>query len=396
MPSQFVDGKPDHPWPSRHEQVDRRDRPGEDDIRVDVTDQLRIREAISVEFRHLLPQVVVAVVWADLQPDGPGQRPADHRGPGARAHHDKIGEILTPLLDGGQRVSQPREIPIVAAYQNGRADGIVDGMYGTIPAFWCRAPSQGNVGDRLTPWLVRRISGRVARWVPPRTRGAFFVTGSVIALAGPGGVVWGAGILDDTDRIHPEVELAAVRGPLTREAAMRSGVSCPEVFGDPALLVSRFLPRGRDRVGRRPAVVPHFSDKARAQLGVPRGWDVVDVQAGVEEVVDRLVGAPLVASSSLHGIILSHAYGVPAAWVSFGGRDGEGRRPAEGDGAGTLPNGDDSKFHDYFLSVGLPVPPPVQVGRTGTGLESGRVRDFATVPAYSPDLDLLLDRCPFR
>ncbi|WP_368862465.1 polysaccharide pyruvyl transferase family protein [Frankia sp. Mgl5] len=224
------------------------------------------------------------------------------------------------------------------------------------------------------------------------------MTGSVIALAGPGGIVWGSGILDDSDRIHPGAELAAVRGPLTREAAIRSGVSCPAVFGDPALLVSRFLRRRRDRIGRRPAVVPHFSDKARAQLGVPRGWDVVDVQAGVEEVVDRLVSAPLIASSSLHGLIISHAYGVPAAWVSFGGRDREGRRHGEGDGtrAGTLPSGDDSKFHDYFLSVGLPVPPPVPVGRTGTGLESGRVRDFATAPASLPDLDLLLDRCPFR
>ena len=65
--------------------------------------------------------------------------------------------------------------------------------------------------------------------------------GSVAALAGPGAIVWGAGVMNADDRIDPRAELVAVRGPLTREAALRSGVPCPPVYGDPALLVPRFL-----------------------------------------------------------------------------------------------------------------------------------------------------------
>ncbi|MET9886490.1 polysaccharide pyruvyl transferase family protein [Streptomyces sp. NPDC006430] len=254
-------------------------------------------------------------------------------------------------------------------------------MVEPVPAFWCRAPSQGNVGDGLTPWLVRRICGAPARWVAPHAPVLkHFVTGSVVSLAGPGAVVWGAGVMHAGEDIDPRAELIAVRGPLTREAALRSGAACSPVYGDPALLVPRFLPRRGRGTGRRPAVVPHFADKARAQLGTPAGWRLVDVQRPVEDVVEQLVRAPLIASSSLHGIILGHAYGIPAVWIRY--QD--------------LPSGDGSKFHDYFLSVGVPVPPPVPVGRTGAGLDSAELADYATLPARLPDLDLLLERCPFR
>ncbi|MQY10928.1 hypothetical protein SRB5_10410 [Streptomyces sp. RB5] len=250
-----------------------------------------------------------------------------------------------------------------------------------IPAFWCRAPSQGNVGDRLTPWLARRIRGVPARWVPPHRPGRkHFVTGSVIGLAGPGAVVWGAGVMYAGEAVDPRAELVAVRGPLTREAALRCGAVCPPVYGDPALLVPRFLPRPAGPGPGPPALVPHFADKARARGGVPDGWRFVDVQQPVEDFVDRLVGARLVASSSLHGIILAHAYGIPAVWISYG----------------DLPAGDGTKFHDYFLSVGVPVPPPYPVRPAGTGPDTSVLADFATLPERLPDLDLLLERCPFR
>ncbi|MFD6888257.1 polysaccharide pyruvyl transferase family protein [Streptomyces sp. NPDC059957] len=254
-------------------------------------------------------------------------------------------------------------------------------MVESVPAFWCRAPSQGNVGDRLTPWLIRQISGAPARWVAPHAPGRkHFVTGSVVALAGPGSVVWGAGVMEAGEYIDPRAELLAVRGPLTREAALRSGAPCHPVYGDPALLVPRYLPRRPCTTGGRLSVVPHFADKAQARRGVPEGWQTIDVQQSVEDFVEQLMGASLVASSSLHGIVLSHAYGIPAVWIRY--RD--------------LPSGDGSKFHDYFLSVGVPVPPPMSVGRAGAGLDAVALGDFATLPADLPDLDLLLERCPFR
>jgi pyruvyltransferase len=66
------------------------------------------------------------------------------------------------------------------------------------------------------------------------------------------------------------------------------------------------------------------------------GVRLIDMQDPIEEVIDRIAACELVASSSLHGLIASHAYSIPAFWIKF--------RP--------LLSGDDSKFHDYFLSIG--------------------------------------------
>ena len=78
-----------------------------------------------------------------------------------------------------------------------------------------------------------------------------------------------------------------------------------------------------------PRLKGRWRDSAQLQL--------IDIQDPIETVIDRIASCDCIASSSLHGLIVSHAYGVPAVWIKF--RD--------------LPSGDDVKFHDYYLSLGL-------------------------------------------
>jgi pyruvyltransferase len=248
-----------------------------------------------------------------------------------------------------------------------------------VRAFWCRVPSRPNFGDALTPWLIEKLTGRRPRFVAaddPRPK--YVVTGSVMALAGPGSVVWGAGIMSRTDTIARQVTLLAVRGPLTRARALAAGVPCPEVYGDPALLLPRFYrPPARRRAGI--GVVLHFSDRPRieARWRPSAELRLIDIQDPVESVVDQIAACELIASSSLHGIIASHAYGVPAVWLKF--RD--------------LPSGDDSKFHDYQLAVGADSRPPARMvddtvdpARFGAPLP----------PPVTFDTGPLWRACPFR
>jgi pyruvyltransferase len=250
---------------------------------------------------------------------------------------------------------------------------------GRVVAFWCRSPSRTNFGDALTPWLVHRITGQYPTFAQPEDpRPKVFVTGSVIAFAGRDCTVWGSGVMTAHDKVSPHVAIRAVRGPLTRRRAQAGGAECPEVYGDPGLLVPRFL-RPWDGIRSGVAVAPHFSDMPRLAAswqhsGVAR---LVDLQAPVEKVVARITRSELVLSSSLHGIVVSHAYGVPAVWVEFR----------------QLPSGDRSKFHDHQLSVGLEPRPPIRVGYDDLDLDG--LSRWSQLPE-SIDVEPLWQACPFR
>jgi pyruvyltransferase len=252
-------------------------------------------------------------------------------------------------------------------------------MLAGVDAFWCRPP-RGNVGDQLTPWLIARISGRDARWVPAAGPGQrYFVAGSIAGLAGARADVWGSGVMRRDDVLDPAARFHAVRGPLTREAALRSGARCPDVYGDPGWLVPRLLPRPR-HPGGPVGYVAHLSQVAGARRLLPHRWRLIDVRQPVEEFVDDLTSCSLIVSTSLHGIILAHAYGLPAVWAE----------------AGRLPMGDGTKFHDHYLGAGIPMPPAWAVGPDGEGLRDRDLYDFATTADGAQVADRLLDACPFR
>ena len=249
-------------------------------------------------------------------------------------------------------------------------------------AFWCRIPSRPNFGDALTPWLIRRIGGREARYRPAdNPRHKYLVTGSVITLARAPVTVWGSGIMDADDRVDPGARLLAVRGPLTRDRAHACGADCPPVYGDPALL----LPRLHSPRAPRPegiALAPHFSDRPRLLAPADRRpWlRVLDMQRPVETVIADIRACTLVVATSLHGLIVAHAYGVPAVWLEL--------RP--------LPSGDGSKFRDYLASIGCDREQPLRDPLHA--LDPARLRTEVIAPPTRSDLDLdpLWACCPFR
>ena len=250
---------------------------------------------------------------------------------------------------------------------------------GRIHAFWCRIPSRPNFGDALTPWLIQRIAGRYPVFVQAEDpRPKYLVVGSVLEYAGARTTVWGSGIITRTDHVSPAATLLAVRGPLSRRRAPECGVECPEVFGDPALLLPRFYtPKATVRHGI--GIVAHYSDKPRLAGRWPRsaGLRLIDIQDPLESVIDQIASCHVIASSSLHGLIASHAYGVPALWVKF--RD--------------LPHGDDSKFLDYYLSLGQEPPEAHRLDEAHVDI-ADILRRVPPAPRL-PDLDALWLACPF-
>jgi pyruvyltransferase len=246
----------------------------------------------------------------------------------------------------------------------------------SIPLYWtCRDPRRGNFGDMLSPPVVRALSGRAVRY---EARGPkLFAVGSLLKFARRGDAVWGTGFIQPQDVCDRGIEVFAVRGPLTRRRLLELGVDCPEVYGDPALLlpwVYRLPANPRRGIG----IIPHYVDAGRiAVLARDPTLRIIDIRAGIGSVLDEVSRCEVLLSSSLHGCVAGDAYGIPTAWVRIGDRVVGGA----------------FKFEDYYGGT----------GREATCVDWRRRIDVdagvsAAVRTPPPDVDLeaLLRAFPFR
>lgn len=193
--------------------------------------------------------------------------------------------------------------------------------------FWWN--EQPNLGDLLTPLL---FAG--AEWASP-VKAEWVGIGSVLErFHGSSVTVFGTGRAGskapDTDLGNATV--LALRGKDT--LARTRGAGSP-VLGDPGLLVTDLVqpdPQGYT------AIVPHYDDQFRMTHRY-RSARLVDVTGGPMEAIRTLAGAGRVISSSLHGLVLADAFGIPRKWEWFSGVQASG-----------------FKFHDYGTVVGHATP----------------------------------------
>ncbi|HTL41897.1 MAG TPA: polysaccharide pyruvyl transferase family protein [Pseudolysinimonas sp.] len=190
-----------------------------------------------------------------------------------------------------------------------------------------------NFGDLLGPLLVERIAADEGLEEPAEPR-RLLTVGSILHFAKPGDTVWGTGINPKADRpLATPLDVRAVRGPVTQEALERQGIAVPAIYGDPALLWSRFWPAETYPTGSRQPIgmVPNFHDAASygddARVILPRGQ--------VHDIVSRILRCDFIVASSLHGIVIAESYGIPARLVP----------------SGTEPPG---KYDDYYRGTGRP------------------------------------------
>lgn len=252
-----------------------------------------------------------------------------------------------------------------------------------IKAYWCickGAPT--NFGDVLTPYLVEKLTGRPAKWSRSARGYVYMVTGSIMPQARPNSIVWGCGIKrwSDTLRFTPR-RIAAVRGPLTRAWLLEHGIICPDVYGDPALLLPRiYQPKNLPSV--RLGIIPHFVDypAVASMYAEKKDVRVINVLDPVESVIDAITSCECTVASSLHGLMTAHAYGIPSLWVRFS----------------DSVSGDDVKFRDYFESVNLPVHCIDRSGGPKLDIESLAAEAQAGHRQIDIDLDRLMAVCPLK
>ncbi len=246
---------------------------------------------------------------------------------------------------------------------------------GHLPLFW---RDEGNWGDEVNPLLASLLSEKPVLRSELYSR-VFMAVGSTLDMANHRTRVWGSGLLDP-ESLPREAPLSihAVRGPLTRERLLAAGIPCPDIFGDPVLLLPRFYnppTRGKFRVG----IVPHAADKTSLWLEPFRALPdvvVLDVTGDLLYFVRTLKSCDVVLSSALHGLVLADAYNIPRRWIKLSDR---------------VPGGD-FKFRDYLLSTGEEAPGPLVATPELTLAEAASQARLAT---DLPNLARLALSCPF-
>jgi pyruvyltransferase len=235
-----------------------------------------------------------------------------------------------------------------------------------------------NFGDLLGPLLVERILGDVSMKASSTasSEAPILVTiGSVLHFAPQGAVVWGTGVnFKLASKLPPHFEtldFRSVRGPYSARLITAKGGRVPAAFGDPALLLPRFMPelRSWSRTGAGGMLIaPNLNDfEAMSQTASSLGHAVLDPRAPLHGVLRMIAESGFVVGSSLHAIAIADSLGIPARFVASA---------AEGS----------FKYRDYLAGTGRPL----------TRI-SADVEDAIEVGGHAPpdvDLDAVLSAFP--
>ena len=200
-----------------------------------------------------------------------------------------------------------------------------------------------NFGDSLNSSLLRELVGEnfYESFLFKNDKEELLMIGSVLGKMTKNSIIWGAGFINN----NPEISIKpkkvyAVRGPYTREELLKKDIDCPEIYGDPAILLPLFyIPKTIKKF--KFGIIPHYIDKYHPFVReFQKRKDVlfIDIEKKYskwQDFVDLISSCEGILSSSLHGVIISDTYNIPNIWIKL--TDGV--------------SGKGFKFKDYYSSV---------------------------------------------
>lgn len=209
-----------------------------------------------------------------------------------------------------------------------------------------------NLGDDINIPLLSALTGK--RIVTLESTGLTFIPhllciGSVVGRMNKASLIWGSGALYGNQilKCKPR-KIFAVRGHYTRSFLLEQGIECPEVYGDPALLLPLIYKPNfskKYKIG----IIPHYTEYELSHVVEYRNAhpEVLFIKMrgyyNWKDVIDQIASCESVVSSSLHGLIIADAYGIENVWAKFS-------KELEGG---------DFKFLDYFSGVKRPFQKPL-------------------------------------
>jgi len=212
-----------------------------------------------------------------------------------------------------------------------------------IPLYWWIRPAPGNMGDWLSPYILHKLTGLSVTY-SNANESKLVSLGSIGRYIQDHHTVWGSGISTHDTSLNPNANYIAVRGPHTAQALKLSGGPKVDVFGDPGILVRNiFTPIKQRNPCFQYGFVRHFIHQdvpLTFEEGIEDLNILVSSAPSIENFITRLASYEAVLTTSLHVIILCHAYHVPCRLVSLEAQ----LRPVHGDGI---------KYRDFYEGANL-------------------------------------------
>ncbi len=214
---------------------------------------------------------------------------------------------------------------------------VCEKKFGTV--LWKKKTDYQNLGDMLAVPIYEYMLSRNGLNKDQNVGKTkhLYTIGSLIMLAYQDATIWGSGILME----EPEgliwrrsktrkLDIRCVRGPRTKKRLAENGYDVSRcVLGDPGVLMP-LIYKPEEREKKDYVVIRHMSDID----GEFYPNEVNIMTNNWKETIDQIYNSKLVISSSLHGLIIAEAYGIPAIMLD------------------KTEFGDHFKYEDYYMSTG--------------------------------------------
>jgi hypothetical protein len=249
------------------------------------------------------------------------------------------------LLDRMQGVNRsdswPKNLP--------RVLGARIGLKQSVRLSWAAATRQGadvNLGDALSPIIVSVISGNHVIHAQFNAHTERLVAVGSIGQHMRNGIVhyWGTSVTDPNNRMDlgtTRYIAHATRGKFSSRVLREKGIDAPDIYGDPVWFMPRILPR-KETDRAELGVVLHISELEapsaassflKKYVCYETGSFAKDIRIintftkpGIDSMWEKMreiTSCKRILSSSLHGLVIAEAYGIPCAWL---GKVGGGER----------------------------------------------------------------------
>lgn len=255
-----------------------------------------------------------------------------------------------------------------------------------IPHYYHRSI---NFGDCLSPYILEKITKRKCVYLEQnKDITTTMAIGSILGTDVSNSIIWGNGFAwkyNETEKVTKPLQICAVRGKLTREKLIENNINCPEVYGDPALLLPVFYSpkvKKKYKLGIIPHIIDYNDVSSFYKEKIDDNITIIDLKVSedntIEQIIDKILQCEKTISSSLHGLIVSNAYGIDSLWVEFS-------KKIQGDGF---------KFWDYFSCLDIEPYLPKQLLKDDDELKD--IINKIPTSKIIIDLDLLYKACPIK